>query len=181
MNRREALKRTALLLGVAAHPAAITEALAQATRPDGRRYLTSGQFATVSALADRLLPRTETPGALDAGVPAFIDVVFGKYYQPDQATNLAQGLENVNAAARARTGRAFAELEPPEQDAQLTALAATTDGDLRRFWTEFRNLALTGFFTSEVSAQQVLNHDPVPGGWEPDIPVASVNNVAWFE
>ena len=181
MNRREALKRTALLLGVAASPAAITQALAQATRPDGHRYLTAGQFATVDAMAETILPATDTPGAREAGVPAFIDIIFGQFSTPEQETALAQGIENFNHACRTSAGAPFAELSTAQQATQLQRLAGNEDEETRAFWRRLRQLTLLGYFSSEVAAKKVLNYDPVPGRWDPDIPVAEVNNVAWFE
>ncbi|MCF3651466.1 gluconate 2-dehydrogenase subunit 3 family protein [Synoicihabitans lomoniglobus] len=179
MNRREALKRTALLLGVAAHPAAITRALAQAARTDSGRYLTTGQFATVSAMADRILPATDTPGALDADVPLFVDTIYGRFMHDDEATSFAQGLENVNRASRSALGAPFAQLTPDQADAQLQALIERETE--RGFWRQLRALVLQGFFTSEVGAKQVLNYDPVPGRYDPDMPVSEVNNIAWAE
>ena len=39
------------------------------------RALTSAQMALVTALADALLPRTDTPGAVDVGAPKFLDLL----------------------------------------------------------------------------------------------------------
>ena len=42
--------------------------------------LTEAQLALVGAIADTILPRTDTPSATDVGVPAFVDVVVSENY-----------------------------------------------------------------------------------------------------
>ena len=83
MSRREAIQRVALMLGVAITPSILTgvlraqpAAVGSAVKP---AHLTPPQFAIVTAAAERILPRTDTPGATDVGVPAFIDLMVGKF------------------------------------------------------------------------------------------------------
>ena len=84
LTRREAIERVGLLLGVAISPSILAGALqaqpalarAVEAKPE---FLSAPQFAAVSAMAERILPRSETPGAIDVGVPAFIDLMFGKF------------------------------------------------------------------------------------------------------
>ena len=71
MNRREAIKRSVLFLGVAISPSVLTGVMA--AQPAARTatgtpaYLTPKDFEAAGAIAERILPRTDTPGALDAG------------------------------------------------------------------------------------------------------------------
>src|SRR4051812_3904635 len=76
IGRREAIRRAALLAGVALSPQWLT--LVDRARPAAQAlHLRPEQSAIVSAVADRILPRTDTPGAVDVGVPAFIDLLYG--------------------------------------------------------------------------------------------------------
>src|SRR3954464_8897339 len=78
IGRREAIRRAALLAGVALSPQWLT--LVDRARPAAQAlHLAPEQSAIVSAVADRILPRTDTPGAVDVGVPAFIDLLYGEY------------------------------------------------------------------------------------------------------
>ena len=77
-TRRSAVtRRQVLSAGAAAAGLASAPALSQATSAGvdwTPRLLTGGQAALLSRLCDLLLPRTATPGALDAGVPEYIDL-----------------------------------------------------------------------------------------------------------
>ena len=80
LTRRDALKRAAVFLGVAISPSilnGVLRAQLAAAAPAKPRFLSASQFGTVTTIAERILPRTDTPGALDVGVPAFIDLMFG--------------------------------------------------------------------------------------------------------
>ena len=103
LTRRDMLKRAALLLGAAISPSILEGVLrAQATRATGAatpRFLTAKQFAAVGAIAERILPRTDTPGALDVGVPAFVDLMFGEFMTVEEKQRLTAGLTEIESAS----------------------------------------------------------------------------------
>ena len=76
MERRDLLKAFGAATALALLP---HEALAAWTRVDSGQPPSSGlsdaQLALVGAIADTILPRTDTPSATDVGVPAFVDVI----------------------------------------------------------------------------------------------------------
>ena len=89
MNRREALKRTGLLFGATALSASsISGALhaqSQAAAPGSSlKNFSAVEADTLRAVVDRILPKTDTPGALDVGVPEYIDVMYGEYMTPEE-------------------------------------------------------------------------------------------------
>src|SRR2546425_148322 len=81
IDRREALRRVALLLGGALSASTVAGVLAgcEARRtPEGAwtsRALTSEQLELVAAIAEHILPETDTPGARGVGVHRFIDEI----------------------------------------------------------------------------------------------------------
>lgn len=183
MNRREAIKRAALMMGVAISPTGITTALAQiatATRAVPR-HLSPRQFATASAITERLLPRTDTPGAIDVGVPRFIDLCYGVYMTPAERATFANGLQSLETNSQSKHRALFANLKPKEQDALLQTFAQESEGRTNTFLHKIRETTLLGYFTSEKVGKEVLNYDPIPGRWVPCIDVEEVQNVAWTE
>jgi len=179
LTRREALTRAAFFLGAALSPSIVAGVLRAQTAPAGRRYLDASQFPTVAAAAERILPKTDTPGAIDVGVPAFIDLMYGEFLTGDERFLFATGVKDIEAAARARHGQAFTTLAAAAQDDVLKSIAQASQGRDKTFFALLKELTVTGYFTSEPVGRNVLHYDPVPGRWDACIPIAEVGNRNW--
>jgi hypothetical protein len=123
-------------------------------------------------LCDLVIPDTDTPGALKAGVPAFLDVAMSHGLLGADAGTLA----TVAADLDARAGGSFLRLPVDRQAAVLTALdaaayATRTPDATGAAWQTLKGLILTGYYTSEIGATQELRYELVPGRWDPDLPV----------
>ncbi|MFT3792442.1 MAG: gluconate 2-dehydrogenase subunit 3 family protein [Rudaea sp.] len=124
MDRREAIQRIAWLMGSAAAAPAVLGALeAWAGEPPGGDWkpavLGAAELAVVSRIVDILLPRTDTPGALDAGVPAFIDTMLKDVSPPDARARYLKQLHEFDESARKGHGKPFLELDAQKQKAWL--------------------------------------------------------------
>jgi gluconate 2-dehydrogenase gamma chain len=184
LSRRDAIKRVAALLGVAISPSIFEGVLnAQPATRSGANaqpaYLTREEFATAAAIAERILPRTDTPGAQDVGVPAFIDLMFGKYMTADEQRTFSAGLAEVDATSTRLHQMIFAHLSAGQQDALLMEIAKASQAKERTFFHQMRELTLLGYFTSEKIGKEVLHYDPVPGRYQGCISLAEVGNKAW--
>jgi hypothetical protein len=177
VSRREALKRAAAVLGIAIAPSLLSNVLRAQSSTALRRYLDEDQFATITALAERILPRTDTPGALDVGVPAFIDLMYGEYFSAGEKQRLVAALAAFDAAATSAHGKGFAQLTGEQQDAQLMATAESSSE--RQHFVGIRELTIVGYFTSEVVGRNVLIYDPIPTRYEGCIPLEETGNVSW--
>ncbi|MFO1451714.1 MAG: gluconate 2-dehydrogenase subunit 3 family protein [Opitutaceae bacterium] len=181
LSRREAIRRATLLVGVALTPSLLAGALRAQAAPPGApaRVLTPAQLETVTAIADRILPRTDTPGASDVGVPAFIDLMLADYLTVEERTVFVTGLAQLDNTCRTRHGAGFAQLTPARQDEQLLALAEASKSGIRTFLHLVREATIVGYFTSEVVGKTVTHYDPVPGRFDPCVPISEVGNVVW--
>ena len=130
IDRREALRRTALLLGGAISAPTLAGILAGCETPAAGdtgwtpRALSEAQGAQVATIAEHIIPATDTPGARAAGVHRFIDTMLAEYYSPDERNAFVNGLAEVDARARAAKGKSFLKLSALEQREVLALLDA---------------------------------------------------------
>lgn len=183
MNRREAIKRAALFIGTAISVSTMAGALnAQSTigGSSGKpNHFSRAKFELVGAIADRILPKTDTPGALDVGVAEFVDVMYGEYMTAEDKKTFAKGLSDVNKASRSACKARFAKLTGEQQDDVLRGIAKASEGKENTFFHKIRELTITGYFTSETVMKNVLNYDFIPGAYHACVPISETGNVVW--
>jgi glucoside 3-dehydrogenase (cytochrome c) hitch-hiker subunit len=178
MNRREVLL---LLAGTAALPErllAIGRTAHTRVRVGTLRALNPHQNETVATIAELIIPKTDTPGARDAGVPAFIDVMLADWGDDDQRQVFTAGLANVDERSRAAFGKDFIGCTPQQQteilkdlDYELARLRDTKADTSKNFFQSMKWLTLTGYYTSEVGATTEQHFRVVPGRYEPCYPL----------
>jgi gluconate 2-dehydrogenase gamma chain len=197
MNRREALIRVAGLMGgtlSASTLLAIRNGFAagngySATTSAAREpsILSASQMDLVSGVSDVMIPRTDTPGAVDVGVPRFIDLMLKDVYtQPDRDRYLA-GLADFDATALAENGKKFVALELKQQVDLVRKFHDAAVGEERQsrrarahpqrpFILMTKELTLLGFFTSQAGATQALQYVAVPGSYHGCLPLEQAGN-----
>jgi gluconate 2-dehydrogenase gamma chain len=201
MNRREALLRVAGLMGGTLSASTVLAAgnglaagdgySATTSAARGPLILSASQMDIVSRVSDVMIPRTDTPGAVDVGVPGFIDLMLRDVcIQADRARYLA-GLADFDATAVAENGKKFVALETAQQVALVRKFHDAAVGEERRvrrahahpqrpFILMTKELTLLGFFTSQAGATQVLQYVAVPGSYHGCIPLEqSGNGKSW--
>lgn len=127
ITRREALRRTAVLLGAAISGPTVAGVLAGCGRGapgDGRslQALSADEHRLVGVIADHIIPETDTPGAAGAGVAEFIDEMLAGYYTEAERTRFLTGLRALDQQAEQRCGGRFVDCAPDQQLALLTEL-----------------------------------------------------------
>jgi gluconate 2-dehydrogenase gamma chain len=147
---------------------------------DALKTLDAHQHATVFALADLIIPRTNTPGAVDARVPEFIDLILSDWSDDRSRASFLHGLAAVDELSRESFGKDFVGTAPQQQKETLRLLGEEMARDAQKiaanprgsrgglpephgnFYYTFRQLVLTGYFTSEVGATQQLHFQVIP-------------------
>ena len=187
MDRREALKRTALLMGGVVSAPAIMGVLkgckakpAIAWKPE---YLNEDQANIVSTVSEIIIPRTDTPGAKDVGVPSFIDKMLQEVYSKEDQEAFNSGLQAFNEGAKKEYDEDFNDLDEEDQTAYVKKVhdaavesSKNGNGENRPFILTMKELTLLGFFTSEAGATKVLQYDPVPGAYHGCVPLSEAGN-----
>jgi len=184
IGRREAIKRSAMALGIALSPG-LLDGIAHAQSENNRKnsgkpiYLTPKEHDAIAAIAERIIPRTDTPGANDAGVPAFIDIMCGKYQTAEEFSRLRKGLSALDAECDKTRGKPFAALSEKDQVAILKKWATSSANQEKALIQKMRELTLTGYFTSELVGTKVLKFDPIPASFQSCTPLSDTDGIAW--
>jgi hypothetical protein len=157
----------------------LREARTLLATPVALRTLNSHQDATVKAMAELILPKTDTPGATDVGASAFIDLMLTEWYDERDRTRFLNGLSEVDRHTKDLFDKNFVEATPNRQ-AEILAwlgekMTAESDamGTARRqrrgsqgasssFYPMLRRLTLTAYYTSEGGATEELHFQVIP-------------------
>ena len=182
IDRREALRRTAMLLGGVLSAPAIAGVLAgcDSRGADGSwRALTSDHGELVTTIAEHIIPETDTPGARAAGVPVFIDRMLAGHYGEEDRKRILDGLEAFDERARRECGRPFIRCSADEQRALLMRVDEEAFAPMagRRevpWFRTIKELTVLGYYTSEIGATQELRHVAVPERFEGCVPLEQV-------
>ncbi len=193
MDRRAALKKTALVAGSAALVPSLFSLL-QSCQQQPRLgwepiFLSIDHAELISTLVDTLLPRTDTPGALDVKVDLFIDVVFARVFDTKGQDKMIAEMNRFDELCKEKFGSKFTDLNTTDREEYLKQKEAesgkfngkvwgTAVGDQQAvgFYRTIKSLALWGYFSSEEIGKNVLNYDPVPGVYLGCIPLSDVGN-----
>lgn len=195
MDRRAILKYTAYMTGYAI-TAPLTSAFlsgckAEPTAPDYVPvYCSEATYQNLVAVVNTLLPPTSTPGAVEIGVPAFMDLVLDKYTEEEDRQKMMSGFETWLTTVQNNAGSPYHALAAEEQLKQLNALdqeaiaiAESLEGQQldeeewkakQPWWLEMKALAINGYFASEKIGTEILAYDPVPGPYQGCIPLSEV-------
>lgn len=184
MKRREVLNRSGWILGSAVFGTTLITAI-EACQPKVQQkeegILGHDQFEQVKALADTIIPKTDTPSASEVGVPQYIDLLLRDVFETDAVREFMEGLSTLNEECQARSGKEFPALSKQEQHDLLLAIekdvyAADTERTIP-FYLTFKRLCVSIYFTTEQGIKQNLVYDPIPGGYQGDVPLESVDRI----
>jgi hypothetical protein len=199
MNRRQFIELTSLILaGGSLSVNAQTAEHHQQLFALGKNFIeqqvnifTASQRQLVQALVEIIIPRTDTPGALDAKADHFIELTVAHYMTADERKIFIAGLsalqadmdnagdlatEVKDAAYTERLTELLTNLEERHADAawyQLGNRLGNGFDSSAPFICQLKELTVVGFFMSEVGATQVLRHNTMPGGFDGETLLAS--------
>jgi gluconate 2-dehydrogenase gamma chain len=192
IQRRELLRRAALLLGSAiSAPAALAilqgcsakESAGEVTDA-ALKTLSAAQLAIVAEIAEALIPKTDTSGAKDAGVPAFIDATLAALYPQKDQARFKAGVDEFETMARA-AGKPFLEREAAERadfvKQWLVVALSKEHGNDKPFILMARELTLLGYFTSKVGITENMEYVPVPTAFHGCVPLSKMNKPVYWE
>lgn len=189
ITRREAIQQVAALLGGAALSGGDRllafsfddEALAQATTR-GVGAFSAADVALLDEIAETILPETSTPGAKAAKTGAFMALSVTDVYTTENQSIFRDGLRKVDEACTSAHGTSFMAATPAQRLTVLQALdreqkaamdaRPTNSDEPRHYFRLMKELALLGYFTSEIGCTKALRYVESPGRFDPCAPHA---------
>lgn len=132
-------------------------------------FFSKEEMALLIALSDTILPATDTPGAVEAGVPEVLQGLATQWGDDDYRRYWRQGLRNLSTQL---PGFDAANMEQRlnalgNYDAKVFA-GDTEDG----FYRDMKRTITTAYYMSEPGATQELSYEAVPGEWIGCVPLA---------
>ena len=173
VNRRALLLGAVVLLGGAAALSRFSRKSAGASPASGPA-MSAEQFALLEQITEVMIPTTDTPGAITAGVPAFIRQMLDEWASNSSRADIMQVLEGIEKHAWAKFGAAFVELPPERRHLVVRGFDEERIGRQEPAYAKFKYLVLVGYYQSEVGATQELRYELVPGAWRACVPLTEI-------
>jgi len=187
INRRQALKRLAVLTGGALSMSTITGVMSGCRARTGSftpKTLNAKQNEMVTVISELIIPETDTPGARAAGVNQFVDKMLTDWNYEDERKHFLSGLDHVDEVSNSNFKKSFLDLNNDQQVEVLTQLedeareADVPDSDLKPFFSMMKEYTVVGYYTSEIGANQELHINIVPGYYDGCVPYSEIGK-AW--
>ncbi len=171
MERREWIKVMALSLGGSiALPESVFAQLAEPLDASKLKYFNEDQRKLVAVLAETIIPETDTPGAIKAGVPGWIELLVQDCFEAKDQKIILEGLVMLEARSSGAFKKPFRDLTTVEKIELLTTLEKEAIKSGKRqetFIGKFKELTKFTYASSEVGATTAFEFNLVPGRWEP--------------
>jgi len=199
MTRREAWRRVSALMGGLALMDAeallagtFDEAALDQAMAGGIGEFTASDIAFLDEIADTILPETTTPGAKAAKTGAFMALMVTDAYTDRNRQVFREGMRQVDEACRAAAKTSFMQATPAQRLTLLEALdreqrtameeraeaprsrapaaASRPEDEPPHYFRMMKELALLGYFTSEIGYRQAMRYIESPGRFDPCVP-----------
>lgn len=169
MNRRDALKSVALMMGGAMVGANV---LLTGCAPEDQIVgleFSAKDIAFLDEIGEAIIPTTDTPGAKATGIGEFMVMMVKDTYNGDQQQDFVDGLNQIRKDYRDTKGKDFMDASVEERTAYLNELNLKSEEDKPKVLPMLKDLTVLGYFTSEIGATQQLRYYETPGRFDPCI------------
>ncbi|MEO7273124.1 MAG: gluconate 2-dehydrogenase subunit 3 family protein [Vicinamibacterales bacterium] len=127
------------------------------------KILNPHQLRTVGVLSELIIPKTDTPGAMEVHVDRFIDAVLAEA-TPAERDRFVTGLAWMDVRSRALYKQDLVTSAPAQQTELLTRLSAAGGQEAKPgvdFFTAIKTMTITGYYTTQIGLEQELGDDGV--------------------
>ena len=160
MNRRDLLKKGVYGLAGVTLSSALISSLQSCTSIEkySPLYFSKTEFSLLSNIVDFLIPKTETPGALEMKVPQFIDIIISETYNNESKNNFSNKLKLLIEDFKSNN------IDLSDYNSMKSKFVNDFNNETHQeMYNQIRDLTVWGFKTSKEIALNVLNYNPIPG------------------
>ena len=173
--------------------AASADAVAQeVTTAQGVGNFTAADVAFLDEVAETILPETSTPGAKAARTGVFMALMVTDAYTPRNRQIFRDGMQRLEEACQREYGSSFIQSRPEQRLALLQRIDAERQAELDaldklqrsrapvappqpadapvHYFRLMKELALVGYFTSEIGYRQAMRYMETPERYDPCAP-----------
>lgn len=190
MNRRTVIKNLALVIGGAI-------LLPSCVSHDGTSYvqlkhvnIDEGQQRLIADVAETIIPKTNTPGAKDLNLPAFVLKMIDDCYDKKGQEAFVAGLKAFTGMVKAKYGKDFGDLDVKQRETVLTDIeksASVANSSKSRapkakgpdpitgFYWDVKRQTIFGYTTSQYFMTKQIVYELVPGRYIVHYPVKKLN------
>ncbi len=184
MNRRDYIKTSGAIAGYTLFfggvAATINACKVEPTLDWIPAYFTKEEALLVSDVVERIIPKTDTPGAREALVDRYIDANVSDNFTAEQQQLFREALASFDEISKKDFSKRFIKLVETEQNKVLESMSVEAkdhNGDYPHIFQVMKEMTVFGFFTSEIGAKSCLKYDPIPGDYIGCIDYSEVNGV----
>jgi len=160
MNRRDLLKKGVYGLAEVSLSSTLISTLQSCTSIEkySPHYFSKTEFSLLFNIVDFLIPKTETPGALEMKVPQFIDIIISETYNNESKNNFSNKLKLLIEDFKSNN------IDLSDYNSMKSKFVNDFNNKTHQeIYNQIRDLTVWGFKTSKEIALNVLNYNPIPG------------------
>ncbi len=146
-------------------------------------FYDDSEFALIERLSAIIIPATETPGAVDVGVPFLMDQLHAIWASSSRKAEHRKALGAIQANLTAIAEEDFLNATEANQISALKTLDTRAFSNKSSGLGNYRyvkDLISRCYYATEPGATQELRYERVPGKWEPCIPFEDVGRT-WYK
>jgi len=138
------------------------------------QFYTNSEMAFLTVFAGTLMPKTETAGAVEAGVPDVLQDLASVWGDSGYRRYWREGIASLNMALTPSGDQDFVDLSPEAQLDRLRQYDADVFDDKISdgFYRDAKSTILQAYYMSEPGATEELAYEPVPGEWIGCVPLS---------
>lgn len=175
MNRRTAFKQLLFVSAGAALIPACMEDKSKASILLKNFSISANQEQLLAALAETIIPKTDTPGATDISAHLFALKMLDDCSSKEDQEKFVKGLATFESLAKKESGKSFTEATAAERSKLLTQLEAQKDAaqkdEAAQFYSKMKGLTIQAYTSSQFYLTKVQVYELIPGRYHGCVPV----------